>query len=45
MKAEKPMDRVGLLPNLFSVVTKAIACLSFVVGGVSLFGNHWETKL
>lgn len=35
----------GEAAEMFNGVARAIACLSFVAGGVTLFGNHWESKL
>ena len=29
----------------FNALAEAIAILSFVPGGVTLFGSHWESKL
>lgn len=31
--------------EVFNAVTTAIAIASFDPGGISIFGNHWESKL
>ena len=35
----------GETAEMFNGVAKALGVLSFVPGGVTLFGSHWETKL
>ena len=35
----------GEQAELFNKTAFAIAVMSFVPGGISLFGEHWETKL
>jgi hypothetical protein len=34
----------GEVAEIFNGLARALAVLSFVPGGVTLFGNHWETK-
>jgi hypothetical protein len=34
----------GEAAGLFNGLAKSLAVLSFVPGGVTLFGSHWETK-
>lgn len=35
----------GEVATVFNRVAKAIAILSFLPGGVTLFGSHWESKM
>jgi hypothetical protein len=35
----------GEAAGLFNGLAKSLAVLSFCPGGVTLFGNHWETKI
>jgi hypothetical protein len=35
----------GETAELFNSVARTLAVLSYVPGGVTLFGSHWETKL
>jgi hypothetical protein len=35
----------GEAAEIFNGLARALAVLSFVPGGVRLFGNHWETKI
>ena len=35
----------GETAKMFNMTTKAIALLSFVNGGITLFGQHWESTL
>ena len=35
----------GEVAEIFNGLARALAVLSFVPGGVTLFGSHWETKI
>ena len=34
----------GKTAAAFNAIAEAIAILSFIPGGVTIFGNHWETQ-
>jgi hypothetical protein len=40
-KSKKP----GETARAFNALAEAIACLSFLPGGVTVFGQHWENEL
>jgi len=35
----------GEVAEIFNGLARALAVLSYVPGGVTLFGSHWETKI
>ncbi len=47
MTSESILYRIGKpgqTAKAFNQVAESIAVLSFIPGGVTIFGNHWETK-